>query len=730
MRHLPELWLATLGSVLFTTGSALAANTSSLGSVEVYANPTTFGVYADVSGDDDGDAKAWVEYKAAGSASYQKGHALVKIAAGRFAGSVYFLSPGKPYDVRVVLDDPDNGGPVNADQTKSTRADAPAAASGATIWVDATSGKDSNAGSESAPLATIQAAVEKAAAGDGVKVKPGVYRETITPPNPGTADKPIWIAAAGPGVVVDGSDPALEKPVWTKESGDLYSTPFAGQTQYVAADDARLYDYSSLADLTSAAAGLPGGFFVGNGKLYVRLPNGGDPSAVTFHVAVRDTAFLLDTIAHVVVEGFEIRYFGATQGGVAVDVRDTHHAWVRTNQAHHMNTGYRIRRPLAHENVIEKNSFRDTSVWTWPWASVKAHTPEASAISIQNGRGNVVRQNQLEGSFNGIDAGEFGSTDESIAKDSDVYGNSLRQHGDDGLEPEGACVNVRFWHNVIHEVFNAISVAPIEVGPTWFVRNLVAGYKEHVLKINNGSKGWIFVYHTTGVPMDGLADAQAAAPTLAFGPFVSRNNIYQAHRYVIENGLTSVNAGVSFDFDALHTDDPARFVKWLNVKYDDLAALKASGTIEANGFQVQPTYVAPAKLDYDLTDGHALIDKAVTIDGINSGFVVGAGPDVGAFEKGGVSPLTDATPSSGGTSGAGGSGASSSGGNAGTGGGGATAGGGGAGGKKAGGGDDDGGCGCRAAGEKPEDLDWIVLAGVLLAGSARRRTRRAVQCAP
>ena len=729
---------ASACAVVLGAGAALAANTSTLGSVEVYPNLTTFGVYADVAGDDNTNAKLWVEYRETGAANFTKGHALMKIAAGRYAGAVFFLAPGKGYDVRVVLDDADNAAKANKDQTASTRANEPAAASGATLWVDAAAGSDTNPGTTSSPLKTIQAGVNKAVAGDSVRVKPGVYRETVTPPKGGSAGKPLWIIADGPGVILDGSDATLEKPTWTNESGDLYSTPFAGPSQYIAADDVRLYDYPSLAELQSGAAGLPGGFFIGSGKLYVRLPDGGDPSTKTLHVAVRDTGFLLDTIGYVVVEGFELRYLGKTQGGVAVDVRDTHHAWVRKNQAHHMNTGFRVRRSLASENVIENNTFRDTSVWTWPWAASKAHTPEASAITIQNGRGNVVRGNQLEGSFNGIDAGAFGTTDENIAKDTDVYGNSMKQHADDGLEPEGACVNVRFWHNVVQGSLNAISVAPIEVGPTWLVRNLVTDYKAHVLKINNGSKGWILVYHTTGVPMAGVVDAQAAAPTLAFGPFVSRNNIYEGHRYVIESGLSSVNAGVDLDFDALYTDDPARFVKWMNVKYDTIATLKASNTIEMNGFQVKPSYENPAATNYDLTAGHALIDKGTPIDGINTGFVVGAGPDVGAFERGGVSPLDDATPSGGGGGVAGGGGSSGSAGagsSAGVGGGGAggvgtggagnAAGTGGAGtgggaGKSDGG--DDGGCGCRSAGRRTgSELGWLGLGMFFWARRSRRR---------
>lgn len=716
---------------------AAAADTATLDSLEVYPTLAAAGVYASYTGDDDGDATAWVEYRPAGSGSYQRGHDLMPIAPGRLAGSVFFLAPGQGYDVRVVLSDPDNAAELTSEQSVTTRADQPAAATGNTWWVDATLGDDQAAGSEAEPFRTIGAGASAAQPGDTVRVRPGVYRETVVPPRGGTDGAPIWFLADGSGVVVDGSEASLENASWVDEGGGVFSTAFSGESRYVAVDDTRLYDYATLAELQTAAAGLPGGFSVdaAAGRLYVRMPDDSDPSGHAVHVAVREQGFLLDSISHVVIEGFELRYFGSTGTGVAIDVRDTSRAWIRNNQMHHSNAGVRVRRPLAHENVIENNSFRDTSVFGWPWGAVKAHTPEASAISITEGRGNIVRKNRVEGSFNGIYVGSFGDSSEAIAKDTDVYGNLLRQHGDDGLEPEGACVNVRFWNNVIDGVYNAVSLAPIEVGPTWLLRTLVVDYQAHVLKLNNGSTGWILVYHTTGVPLGSGPSAQALAPTLAFGPFVSRNNIYQATRYVIESGLSSVNPGVSLDFDALYTTDTTRFVKWMNVRYADLAELAASNTIEQNGFQVLPEYVDAPALDYDLVDGHALIDAGEPIAGINTPWIVGAAPDVGAFEKGGVSPFSDA-PSAGGAGGAtGGTGGSAgaTGGSAGagaTGGlgtGGAAASGGvaaapGGGGSNAATADDEGGCGCRLAGQS-RSAGALVLGLLVLAAALRRRRR-------
>ncbi len=65
------------------------------------------------------------------------------------------------------------------------------------IWVSPT-GSDLGTGSESSPLKTIQAAVNKATAGTAIMVTAGVYNENVKLPNDalGTPDNPIWLMSA------------------------------------------------------------------------------------------------------------------------------------------------------------------------------------------------------------------------------------------------------------------------------------------------------------------------------------------------------------------------------------------------------------------------------------------------------------------------------------------------------------------------------------------------------
>lgn len=85
-----------------------------------------------------------------------------------------------------------------------------ASLSAATYYVDP-AGSDSNTGASAQPFKTIQRAANTASAGDTVYIRPGVYRETVTPANSGTAGNVITYtqdpATVGSGtVVISGAD--------------------------------------------------------------------------------------------------------------------------------------------------------------------------------------------------------------------------------------------------------------------------------------------------------------------------------------------------------------------------------------------------------------------------------------------------------------------------------------------------------------------------------------------
>ena len=82
------------------------------------------------------------------------------------------------------------------------------AASAAEIFVSP-QGSDRNPGTEKAPLKSIQKAVNRAVAGDTVKLLPGIYRESVTVKKSGTAGKPLKIVGT---LAADGTWQAIVEP--------------------------------------------------------------------------------------------------------------------------------------------------------------------------------------------------------------------------------------------------------------------------------------------------------------------------------------------------------------------------------------------------------------------------------------------------------------------------------------------------------------------------------------
>jgi len=82
-------------------------------------------------------------------------------------------------------------------------------------------GNDAAAGNAEKPLRTISAAASLAQPGDTILVKPGVYRERVTPPRGGEPGKPITYRGEKLGTVfIRGSEEW--KPSWQQHAGKVF----------------------------------------------------------------------------------------------------------------------------------------------------------------------------------------------------------------------------------------------------------------------------------------------------------------------------------------------------------------------------------------------------------------------------------------------------------------------------------------------------------------------------
>ena len=108
-------------------------------------------------------------------------------------------------------------------------------------------GDDGSAGTEVQPLATLQAAVNKLQPGDTLLIRGGVYRETVTFPRSGTAEKPITLKAyPGEQAVVSGCDPISG---WTLHQGNAWKRRCLGRWASAAIRSLRMGKLCSKRDI-------------------------------------------------------------------------------------------------------------------------------------------------------------------------------------------------------------------------------------------------------------------------------------------------------------------------------------------------------------------------------------------------------------------------------------------------------------------------------------------------
>lgn len=631
------LWIAAF--LLAMPAFASAQNALTPGALELRPNLEAVGVRVAYTGDADLDASGHLEWRPAGAPTWSRGTELVRIAGSRFAASVFWLAPGTRVDVRAVLSDPDGGGGT-VEGSVVTRTIPVSVATGRTWWV-AANGRDGAAGTGVDPLRSIQAAADLAQPGDEVRVRAGVYEQTLDTPRPGTAASPIHLVADAPGVVLEGSDPAMRRRTdWRDDGGGVFSVPFTGATRLVCADSLqRLHRKATLADLRANTDGVAQGWTIEAGRLWVKLEDGSNPAGHVMHVARFDVGILVDE-SDWRVTGFEVRHYGLTSAASGIQLRAASRCLVNGNHVHTIGGKNIWLRALAADNVIESNLCRDPRIGTWPWQATKAHEEEQQGIAMRGGRGNVLRANVIDGTFDGIDVAG-GGTDENEGADTDVNHNRITGTADDAVEPEGmAGINVRVWRNTIDRVYSGISIAPNSQGPTYVFFNTFTNSVRGAFKFSLSSTGQNFIWHNTAVAFG--SGIPAVHPSGPYSNVHFRNNILvgSVAAAVSDDAGESVS-GCSYDGDLLSSNYPALF-RWQGVNYASLAALRTATGFETAGTQGAPVFVNASAGDWRLVLGSPGVDAALRLPGMNDGFL-GAAPDCGAFETAPTASV-DATP--------------------------------------------------------------------------------------
>jgi hypothetical protein len=656
MRH---LFIGVALGVLATC-PALAAEEVKLPRIEVAPNFNAASVYVYFEGQEGKDASCRMEYKAGEAKEFRPGHPLSRTGKGRFAASLFGLKPDQPLEVRATLDDGAGSAKVLTAATR-TRSEKFPAGTGKTYYVSP-GGDDANAGTREKPFKTIQHAADLAEPGDTILLMNGAFFESLTIKRSGRPDAYITLkpdpAAISPPIGFseidengrhhDFTKTIVARPKiigWTPDNGawqdlgsNLYVTdekrPVGAVTMgldhpvdrsYPAGT--RVYHHGSLEELKAAAPPLVPGWWQDDkaGKMYVRAADGRGPRALIVRLGVLKSGLVFENASHWIVEGIGFELFGGGPYGRGIDIINSNNIIVRQCRFDTMRTGVAIRRVRAADCLVERCSFLDSGIWTWPWKAVKAHDTEGGGVDLEGGGGNVVRFCDFRGMFNGVGASTWGDLDnEALNRDLDIHDNTFTEIGDDPLEPEGACMNVRFWNNRTENTLQGISLAPITVGPTYVVRDRYVNFKASAVKVSVNSRGIVYLYHVLGWTNRPEANAMGVS-----GPWDNmhfRNSILRGTRYVIED-FRPHPIGCSYDYGDLFTTGRV-FVKWSDQRYAGLEDVPAA-TFGKHNLRVEPYLKIEDGRPAELAP--PLIDAGVVIPGINDDFR-GKAPDIGPEE--------------------------------------------------------------------------------------------------
>jgi hypothetical protein len=610
-------------------------------------------VTLNTSDDPNGDATANLEYRPVGSGAYQSGFPLTRVSPTHFVGSLFWLDTGTSYEVRVTFSDPD-GDPIHGsviDGSASTRAEINIPAASHSYFVSS-SGSGSTC-SLGAPCSLAEG-LSQVQPGQEIVLRGGTYYQgEFGMPRSGTSGAPIVIRGyAGETAILDGADPATF--TWVHQGNGVYHTTVnAGDPHVVLANGQRLFPYDDLADLQTLSRGNMPGFYADSTSLYVHLTGDANPNVVEMQVSRFNHAFYVEQ-DFIYFLDLTFRYFGQASYAKAIYLNNANDNLVQDCTFASNDLGIGIKRG-SHRNVIQDSEFYDT-IFNWPWADIKdVGSMEDGGIRFYDpadGRGNIFRRNTFHDDFDGF--GVCPNSTAALTNETDVYDNLIYNMGDDGVETDGWCSNVRLWGNTFHDVLMGISLAPVYEGPVYAIRNLIYrtgvgnnSYSGSPFKFNSGydQSGPMYLFHNTSdAALPGNNGIYIKAPG-TWEMIYARNNIWSGTEYALNN--YNETQPIDFDYDDLYTTNPDEFVYWgdgPDRHIHDLPTFQALTGQALNGFNLEPGFVNPAGADYTLDAASDLIDSGLLIPGINHNFV-GTAPDIGAFEYQGSGFTLEITPS-------------------------------------------------------------------------------------
>lgn len=592
-----------------------------------------------------------------------------------YAGSVFYLQPNRTYSFRADFYNTAHTLVRTETFAGSTRTEPGSLPAPRQEIHVATTGDNGYPGTAAQPKRTLGGAFAAVTQrGTHIVVHGGTYHEgDLNPPNDGTTSAPTVVRAAdGEDVIFDGSAPQYFSSGWTSLGGGYYSRPFSGYTQLVAwrnkitGETFRCYPVATLAELNGKYSGTPsktfalynitGAYHFSGSLITLYCPAFTPGGNVEIRIPDFDTCIEHNQDPSVVYQDLTFRFFD----GKGIYVNDSNDAIVRDCVFEYINVPVGVKR-TSNRLLVEGCTFvDDCDRWGFlpkgPDGMYYSGAIENGAVMVYapyDGRGLVVRNNTIDGLFDGMHLVPSQSPPAPRTSETDFYNNHIVSALDDLMEIDGFSRNVRVFNNRMENYLSGVSIAQAVEGPTYVLFNefsrhgqttasAIDGYEGYPVKSNGGTDygntGWVFFYHNTSwtdVPNTAAFRVQHAE----WRQLIMANNIW----YGTDTGWKVYRdvplSPVRMDRDIVYQETGPFFHKDYGIPKDYATQqdVATSGLADilflTNAVDADPLLTAPASGDFSLSPGSPGINAGVIIPGVNDELFFGAAPDIGASQQ-------------------------------------------------------------------------------------------------
>lgn len=276
------------------------------------------------------------------------------------------------------------------------------------------------------------------------------------------------------------------------------------------------------------------------------------------------------------------------------------------------------------------------------YATIKAYTEEGMGQLALSGAENLIWNNTVTGTFNGIGiGGNAAAADSGQGSWCEVSNNRITGVVDDGIEYE-SCIatNALVVNNQLRNFGHGLAFASGTVlGPTFWLYNTAANptVGGACIKTGNYSRAPTFLYHNTlttsvaGTTGIGHADAVEARYVVALNNILIGNG---TGGYVVDWPATA-SLTDTLNWNMLDSLGTTRLIKAYGTFYS-LVSIRQAYNWEKNGLVGHAAFVDSSSGNYRLTGVSAAIHNACRIPGVNTGIggarYISTAPSMGAWE--------------------------------------------------------------------------------------------------